>query len=258
MPTIEDTDSSLRTARSLNVYESNIAICLKAFASKCESLTVEMLRKQFYSLPQPNPKEYVVFGDPSNACKNRYSNIPCLDSSRILLEFLLFESGGGYIHANRVTYPLLRNEFIITQSRIQEGDVFVSSIELRYLANRRTVIHYHWTGWPDCTDRERSDDVFHAETSTRKQNTFVHCSAGVGRSGTIVALEMCLMTIANTLPIDIHAIVCSLRQFRAMAVQTFEQYISLYKLVLLFGQQNGCINSEDVESFYRVLQVARL
>ncbi|VDM59651.1 unnamed protein product [Angiostrongylus costaricensis] len=32
-----------------------------------------------------------------------------------MLEFLLFESGGGYIHANRVTYPLLRNEFIITQ-----------------------------------------------------------------------------------------------------------------------------------------------
>ncbi|KAK5977681.1 hypothetical protein GCK32_011022, partial [Trichostrongylus colubriformis] len=33
----------------------------------------------------------------------------------------------------------------------------------------------------------------------------VHCSAGVGRSGTLVALEMCLMTVANTRPIDIHS-----------------------------------------------------
>lgn len=100
-----------------------------------------MLRNQFYSLPQPDPKEFVVFADRSNASKNRYSSkwrechfwgtpnqrscirycgahsdIPCLDATRILLEFLLFEDGGGYIHANRVTYPLLRNDFILTQA----------------------------------------------------------------------------------------------------------------------------------------------
>ncbi|KAK6049243.1 hypothetical protein COOONC_13252 [Cooperia oncophora] len=50
-----------------------------------------MLRQQFDSLPQPDPKEYVVSADPSNTFKNRYTNVPCLDSSRILLEFLLFE-----------------------------------------------------------------------------------------------------------------------------------------------------------------------
>ncbi|KAK6046297.1 hypothetical protein COOONC_16198 [Cooperia oncophora] len=69
---------------------------------------------------------------------------------------------------------------------------------------------------------------------------------------------MCLMTVANTRPIDIHAIVCSLRRCRALAVQSFEQYLSLYKLVLQFAQQNGCISTEEVENFYRIMQMARL
>ncbi|VDK68455.1 unnamed protein product [Cylicostephanus goldi] len=168
-----------------------------------------MLKYQFYTLPQPDAMECVVFGDPSNAYKNRYKNIPCLDVSRILLEFLLFEGGGGYIHANRVTYPLLRNQFILTQgplpqtipefwrmiwqeqvatiimlcknvengkrrcaeyfpkeidfpvcfvngqltvilrSRYIESDMVVSTIELKYLNDSRTIIHYHWVAWPD-------------------------------------------------------------------------------------------------------------
>ncbi|KIH68214.1 hypothetical protein ANCDUO_01451 [Ancylostoma duodenale] len=91
----------------------------------------------------------------------------------------------------------------------------------------------------------------------RRVRGMVHCSAGVGRSGTMVALEMCLMTIANTRPIDIHGIVSNLRRCRALAVQSLEQYLSLYKLVLQFGEQNGCLSAEEVGSFYRVLQAAR-
>ncbi|KAK5966653.1 hypothetical protein GCK32_018312, partial [Trichostrongylus colubriformis] len=87
-----------------------------------------------------------------------------------------------------------------------------------------------------------------------KNPVVVHCSAGVGRSGTLVALEMCLMTVANTRPIDIHSIVTSLRRCRALAVQSFEQYLSLYKLVLQFAQQNGCISTEQLENFYRIMQ----
>ncbi|PIO60474.1 Protein-tyrosine phosphatase, partial [Teladorsagia circumcincta] len=138
----------------------------------CETLTPDMLRQQFYSLPQPDQKEFVVSADPSNVFKNRYSNIPCLDSTRILLEFLLFEDGGGYIHANRVTYPLLRNEFILTQAPTENAQTMFTL--LRRVRGSKTPV-------------------------------VVHCSAGVGRSGTLVALEMCLMTVANTRPIDIHS-----------------------------------------------------
>ncbi|KAK5984100.1 hypothetical protein GCK32_004302, partial [Trichostrongylus colubriformis] len=113
--TAEEADANVTTACSVQAYEKGITACLKAFASMCETLTPDMLRQQFYSLPQPDPKECVVSGDPSNYYKNRYRNVPCLDSTRILLEFLFFEDGVGYIHANRVTYPLLRNEFILTQ-----------------------------------------------------------------------------------------------------------------------------------------------
>ncbi|WKX90115.1 hypothetical protein Q1695_009171 [Nippostrongylus brasiliensis] len=313
----EEVEPEVKTPRGVSPYETGISTCLRAFASMCDTVTPEILHNQFYSLPLPDPKECVVFAHPANAMMNRYSNIPCLDSSRILLEFLVTECGVEYIHANRVRYPLLRNEFIITQGPLartvpefwrmiwqekvesiimlcktvedgrrkcseyfsstinlptsyadgklttilrswnRENDLVVSTIEFKYLSYSRTVIHYHWTGWPDFhapTDNAATMFSILRRVRGSKTPVVVHCSAGVGRSGTMVALEMCLMTIANTRPIDIQSIVSSLRRCRALAVQSLEQYLSLYQLVLRFGQQNGYIAYKDVERFYRKVQ----
>ncbi|KAK6019032.1 Protein-tyrosine phosphatase, partial [Ostertagia ostertagi] len=67
-----------------------------------------MLRQQFYSLPQPDPKEFVVSSDPSNifpawTLREYYSNSCFLKTVEVTFMQI------------RVAYPLLRNEFILTQ-----------------------------------------------------------------------------------------------------------------------------------------------
>ncbi|ETN69386.1 Protein-tyrosine phosphatase [Necator americanus] len=81
------------------------------------------------------------------------------------------------------------------------------------------------------------------ENLRKNRYSIVHCSAGVGRSGTFVALEMCLQDLANGLTINVQQAVVSLRQYRALAVQTFEQYLSIYKAILQMGEKHGAINN---------------
>ncbi|KAK5974503.1 hypothetical protein GCK32_009474, partial [Trichostrongylus colubriformis] len=78
------------------------------------------------------------------------------------------------------------------------------------------------------------------------------CSAGVGRSGTFMALEMCLQDLANGSPINVYQAVVSLRRCRALAVQTFEQYLSIHRAILRLGEKHGAIREADVARFYRI------
>ncbi|KAL1414208.1 hypothetical protein MTO96_007684 [Rhipicephalus appendiculatus] len=59
----------------------------------------------------------------------------------------------------------------------------------------------------------------------------VHCSAGVGRTGTFIALDMCLQKIEVDEEIDIFHLVLDLRECRRCMVQNEKQYTYLYHCV---------------------------
>ena len=48
----------------------------------------------------------------------------------------------------------------------------------------------------------------------------VHCSAGVGRTGTFVALDILLDALASKRPIDVFDVVAGMRKKRMLMVQT--------------------------------------
>lgn len=48
----------------------------------------------------------------------------------------------------------------------------------------------------------------------------VHCSAGVGRTGTLITLDIVIGSIERGLKFDIHPIVTELRRQRAGMIQT--------------------------------------
>lgn len=100
------------------------------------------------------------------------------------------------------------------------------------------------TEWRDCRAPVNCvRQLFLLLKNIRKGSTpaIVHCSAGIGRSGTLVALEMCLMDLANGKAVDVENVVRSLRCYRCHAVQTFEQYMAIHKFILIFGEQNECV-----------------
>ena len=48
----------------------------------------------------------------------------------------------------------------------------------------------------------------------------VHCSAGVGRTGTLIALHLQMRMLADEQKVDLFGIVCQLRRCRKLMVQT--------------------------------------
>jgi len=62
----------------------------------------------------------------------------------------------------------------------------------------------------------------------------VHCSAGIGRTGTFIAVENIIENINKYLPIDVFNTVLELRKNRFKMVQTELQYRSIYDTVLYY------------------------
>lgn len=83
----------------------------------------------------------------------------------------------------------------------------------------------------------------------------VHCSAGVGRTGTFIALDMAMQRIRVDKKVNIYETVKQLRKQRMKMVQTFSQYLLLYQCVVLLLRR-----SEDQQgrmSFWRRLPMFR-
>uniref|UniRef100_A0A8W8MNB7 protein-tyrosine-phosphatase n=1 Tax=Magallana gigas TaxID=29159 RepID=A0A8W8MNB7_MAGGI len=98
----------------------------------------------------------------------------------------------------------------------------------------RVVTQYHYTAWPDHGVPEPLCLLsFHSHVITTSANnsqspTIVHCSAGVGRTGTYIALDALFQTGKNTGKVNVAEFVAKMRQNRVSMIQTYEQYITIY------------------------------
>lgn len=87
--------------------------------------------------------------------------------------------------------------------------------------------HFHFTTWPDFGVPEPPNTLVKFVRSFRERITtdnnkpiIVHCSAGVGRSGTFIALDRILQHIKKYDIVDIFGIVHEMRKERVWMVQT--------------------------------------
>lgn len=64
----------------------------------------------------------------------------------------------------------------------------------------------------------------------------VHCSAGVGRTGTFCTVDYCTRQWSDTKKVNIQACVKLLRSQRAYSIQTEDQYYFCYKCVLEYAK----------------------
>jgi protein-tyrosine phosphatase len=116
--------------------------------------------------------------------------------------------------------------------------------------DEKPIWHYLYPNWPDfgALDSENVDSILALMELSRKQNgkgdnpRVVHCSAGVGRTGTFVALEFLSGELQGGAwegwdlsgPADrdpIYETVNQLRMQRKTMVQSFEQYVFLYEVL---------------------------
>ncbi|KAK2902887.1 hypothetical protein QQF64_010248 [Cirrhinus molitorella] len=108
----------------------------------------------------------------------------------------------------------------------------------------RTIWHYQYLSWPDHgVPQEPGGVLSFLEQVNMKQNEFsagpmiIHCSAGIGRTGTIVVIDMLIDNIeAKGLDcdIDIQKCIQMVRDQRSGMVQTEAQYKFIYLAVLQY------------------------
>ncbi|XP_063783539.1 receptor-type tyrosine-protein phosphatase beta isoform X2 [Pseudophryne corroboree] len=103
----------------------------------------------------------------------------------------------------------------------------------------RLVRHFHYTVWPDHGVPETTQSLIQFVRTVRDYinrtpgtgPTVVHCSAGVGRTGTFIALDRILQQVDIKDSVDIYGAVYDLRLHRVHMVQTESQYIYLHQCV---------------------------
>uniref|UniRef100_A0A3B5N011 protein-tyrosine-phosphatase n=1 Tax=Xiphophorus couchianus TaxID=32473 RepID=A0A3B5N011_9TELE len=108
---------------------------------------------------------------------------------------------------------------------------------LAYLAEEFSVTHLQYVAWPDHGVPDDPSDflLFISSVRERRKATeplMVHCSAGIGRTGVLITMETALGLIDAGRPIFPLDIVKTLRDQRAMMVQTTCQFQFVCEAVL--------------------------
>uniref|UniRef100_A0AAR2J468 protein-tyrosine-phosphatase n=1 Tax=Pygocentrus nattereri TaxID=42514 RepID=A0AAR2J468_PYGNA len=105
------------------------------------------------------------------------------------------------------------------------------------LGQKRSITHLQYVAWPDHGVPEESSDFldFVQTVRSKRRDTeplMVHCSAGIGRTGVLITMETALILMESAKPVYPLEIVTSLREQRAMMVQTSCQFSFVCEAIL--------------------------
>ncbi len=143
------------------------------------------------------------------------------------------------------------------------GDYRVSKLVIRHFASGqvRTIAHCQFMSWPDHGVPKTAAHILdfielvrkHQKECMRQLNWLghpngppicVHCSAGIGRTGTFCTIDICVRKIDDNQALDIEDIVQKIRSQRAQSVQTREQYVFCYLAALQHAQKRKKFNDQ--------------
>ncbi|KAK2859223.1 hypothetical protein Q5P01_003843 [Channa striata] len=124
----------------------------------------------------------------------------------------------------------------------------------------RVIRHFHYTVWPDHGVPESTQSLIqfvrtvrdYVDRSPSTGATVVHCSAGVGRTGTFIALDRVLQQLDSKGTVDLYGCVFDLRLHRQHMVQTECQYAFLHQCVrdVLRARKHRCEQENPLYPIY--------
>ncbi|XP_013403670.1 tyrosine-protein phosphatase non-receptor type 9 isoform X1 [Lingula anatina] len=315
-------DGSIHTSQ-------NQGMSIEEFAKMVKAKGKQGLYKEYAFLKAEAPKG--TFNDSKarhNLPKNRYTDVLCLDHSRVRLECIDGDPTTDYINANFVDGYKQRNAYISTQGPLpksfddfwrmvweqqaliivmttkavernrvkcgqywpneedtyeQYGDLIVinTKIELNkdYTVStlviqnpkteeHRTVTHFQFTSWPDYGVPHSAsgflDFMFRVRRHQEQRVSelggswkghplgppiIIHCSAGIGRTGTFITMDICTKWLADDCKVDVESTVQRIRSQRAFSIQMPDQYVFCHLALLEHAQREGVLGEIDLDGF---------
>ncbi|CAL7935819.1 unnamed protein product [Xylocopa violacea] len=146
-------------------------------------------------------------------------------------------------------------------SKTESSDYTTRTLKLTDLETNesREILHFHYTTWPDFSVPQSPTAFLRFLTDVRQSQALdqnvgppvVHCSAGIGRSGTFCLVDTCLVLIEeNGLnSVNVREVLIELRRYRMGLIQTPDQLRFSYAAIIEGAKQlpsNNNINNEVV------------
>ncbi|KAM4721727.1 receptor-type tyrosine-protein phosphatase C [Rhinophrynus dorsalis] len=106
----------------------------------------------------------------------------------------------------------------------------------------RDVTHIQFTVWPDHGVPDDSNLLLRLRRRVNALSNFfsgpiiVHCSAGVGRTGTYISIDAMIEGLESEGRVDVYGYVVQLRRQRCLMVQVESQYIFIHKALVEYNQ----------------------
>nr|KAG5705981.1 hypothetical protein BaRGS_010871 [Batillaria attramentaria] len=160
-------------------------------------------------------------------------------------------------------------EFIVYNNSIQEFNNYSETKLILHNTNTgesREITHLQFTSWPDYGVPPATgflDFLFHVR-STQEQATknlgsswtghplgppiVVHCSAGIGRTGTFITIDICLRRLEDIGTVDIPNTVRRIRSQRAFSIQMPDQYVFCHLGIIEHAMRNGLVKEIELIS----------
>nr|XP_048696158.1 tyrosine-protein phosphatase non-receptor type 2 isoform X2 [Caretta caretta] len=204
---------------------------------------------------------------PENRNRNRYRDVSPYDQSRVKLQ----NTENDYINASLVVIEEAQRNYILTQVKCaqywptEEEEVMMFketgfcvklvsediksyyTVHLLQLENinsgeSRMISHYHYTTWPDFGVPESPASFLNFLFKVRESGSLspehgpaiIHCSAGIGRSGTFSLVDTCLVLMEKKDPssVDIKQVLLDMRKYRMGLIQTPDQLRFSYMAII--------------------------
>ncbi|XP_059884597.1 tyrosine-protein phosphatase non-receptor type 2 isoform X3 [Delphinus delphis] len=104
----------------------------------------------------------------------------------------------------------------------------------------RTISHFHYTTWPDFGVPESPASFLNFLFKVRESGSLnpehgpavIHCSAGIGRSGTFSLVDTCLVLMEKGDNINIKQLLLNMRKYRMGLIQTPDQLRFSYMTII--------------------------
>ncbi|XP_052105306.1 receptor-type tyrosine-protein phosphatase F-like [Mytilus californianus] len=215
-----------------------------------EKKRTEGFKKEYENLPKGPVYAHTEGSKEENKLKNRFLTTWPYDHSRVVL---VGDTKHEYINASYITSYYKEKAYIASQGpkkntvkdfwhmiwQEQVGKiVMVTQLEENRRNQReRNIHHFHFIQWPDHGVPDSIKLVnFYRKVASEQHNQsgpmIVHCSAGVGRTGTFIAVDALYEHGQKVGSVDVMEYVQMMRKDRMNMIQTYEQYEVVFEALL--------------------------